>query len=212
MSTAAAKRHTVEEYLLRERDSLEKHEFYDGEIFAMAGATPAHNIIAGNLVAALHSALKSRACVTLPSDMRVFVPAGLYAYPDASVVCGPLDIAKYRGLETLKNPLLIVEVLSKSTEAYDRGAKFDFYRTIPSLKGYLLVSQERAKVDHFARRDDGWLLSSASELHGGIHLPELDVTLALAEIYAKVQFPPPEDLTHFTPETEIRPHPGDLIR
>lgn len=212
MSTAAAKRLTVEEYLLRERDSIEKHEFYDGEIFAMAGATPAHNAITLNIGAELRAALRDKDCVALASDMRVFVPVGLYCYPDATVVCGKPDIEEYRGLETLKNPLLIVEVLSKSTEAYDRGTKFDFYKAITSLRGYLLVSQDTPKVDHFARRDDGWLMSSAAGLDGSIRIPELDVTLALAEIYTKVEFPPADEATPFTPESEMMPHPGDRIR
>lgn len=212
MSTAAVKRYTVEEYLLLERDSLEKHEYYDGEIFAMAGATPAHNAVTLNIGAELRAALRDKDCIALASDMRVFVPAGLYCYPDATVVCGAPDIEKYRGLETLKNPLLIVEVLSKSTEAYDRGTKFDLYKTIPSLRGYLLVSQEKPKVDYFSHREDGWLLSSAAGLEASILISELDVKLSLAEIYAKVEFPPADEATPFTPESEITPHPGDRIR
>jgi Uma2 family endonuclease len=105
-----------------------------------------------------------------------------------------------------------VEVLSKSTEAYDRGTKFDFYKTIPSLKGYLLVSQDKPKIDHFARCDDGWFLSSAAGLDASIRIPELDVSLALAEIYAKVEFPSADEANPFTPESEITPHPGDRIR
>lgn len=213
MSSAAVKRYTVEDYFELERKSVTKHEFFDGEIFAMAGASEAHNLISVNLLAAFHSAFKSRDCRTYPSDMRVFVPSGLYTYPDATVVCGPREIDVYAGLETLKNPRLIIEVLSKSTETYDRDAKFDFYKTIPSLLGYLLVSQEKPKVDHFARRDDDrWLLTTAKGLDASVRLPELDVTLSLADIYAKVEFPKIDETIPPEPETTFEPHPGDKIR
>ena len=132
MSTAAVRRRTVDDYLALERDSDAKHEFYDGEIFAMAGASVPHNLVAGNVFAALHASVRDRDCVAFPSDMRVLCPSGLYTYPDASVVCGRRDIEKLGGVETLKNPLIVVEVLSKSTEAFDRGRKFDHYKTIQS--------------------------------------------------------------------------------
>ncbi|MBA3314940.1 MAG: Uma2 family endonuclease [Planctomycetota bacterium] len=212
MPTVAVRRYSVEEYLSLEHNSEAKHEFYNGEIFAMAGASEPHNLVAGNIVTSLNIALRERECRVYPSDMRVRIPSGLYTYPDATVVCGAPDVEEYRGLETLKNPLLIVEVLSKSTEGYDRDAKFDFYKSIPSLKGYLLVSQDKPKADHLSRRDDGWLLSSALGLDASICIPELEVTLALVEIYAKVEFPPVDEATPFTPESEITPHPGDRNR
>ena len=209
MSTAAVRRYTVEEYLALERDSETKHEFYDGEIFATAGASLPHNLVAGNVFAALHAALRNRDCVAFPSDMRVLSPTGLYTYPDASVVCGSADIEKIGGLDTLKNPLTIVEVLSKSTEPFDRGRKFDHYKTIRSLRGYLLLWQDRPRADHFARTEDGrWVLTSTTELEGAIALPELGLSLPLVELYAKVEFPPLEDETNITAaEYDSEPHP-----
>ena len=113
----------------------------------------------------------------------------------------------------MKNPRLIVEVLSKSTEAYDRDTKFDFYKTIPSLLGYLLVSQEKPKVEHFARRDDErWLLTTAKGLDAKLRLPELDIELSLNDIYAKVDFPQIDETKPPEPETTFEPHPGDKIR
>jgi Uma2 family endonuclease len=196
MSTAAVKRYTVEEYLALELASTTKHEFYDGEIFAMAGASAPHNLVALNVASELRSALRDRDCVAFPSDLRVLLPTGLYTYPDASVVCGPRDIEMIGGLDTLKNPTLIVEILSPSTEAYDLGRKFDHYRTIPSLKGYLILRQDRPRVYHYLRRGDGdWGLTAADGIDGRVKLPEIDVALSLADLYAKVEFPPAEDET-----------------
>lgn len=193
MSTAAVKRNTVEEYLAFERDSTTKHEFYDGEIFAMEGASAPHNLAALNVASELRNALRDRDCVTFPSDMRVLLSTGLYTYPDASVVCGPRDIEKIGGLDTLKNPTLIVEILSPSTEAYDLGRKFDHYRTIPSLKGYLILRQDRPHACHYLKRNDGdWGLSTADGIDGRVKLSEIDVTLSLADLYAKVEFPSAE--------------------
>lgn len=215
MSTAAVRRYSVEEYLALERDSEAKHEFYHGEIFAMAGASEAHNLVSLNVSAILRSALLERDCRAYPGDMRVLMPTGLYTYPDASVVCGPRDIETLGGLDTLKNPTLVVEVLSKSTEAYDLGEKFDHYRTIPSLRGYLLLRQDKPRAYHYRRQEDGsWALSSADRLDGGIHLPEIDLTLTLADLYAKVEFPPATETDRFVPyRTPPESHPaGPRIR
>jgi Uma2 family endonuclease len=209
MSTAAVRRYTVEEYLALERDSETKHEFYDGEIFAMAGASVPHNLVAGNVVTSLNSALRDRDCLVFPSDMRVLCPTGLYTYPDASVVCGPRHIEKIGGLDTLKNPLTIIEVLSKSTEPFDRGRQFDHYKTIRSLRGYFLLWQDGPRADHFGRTDDGrWVLTSVTGLEAAIAIPELGLTLSLADVYMKVEFPPPEDETKTTAaEYDSEPHP-----
>src|SRR5207244_42555 len=127
-------------------DSLEKHEFFDGEIFAMAGASTEHNLITGNTIIAIGMALRGR-CQVFPSDMRLFVPAtGLYTYADASVICGKPD-TNSDNPPALRNPELIVEVLSPTTEAYDRGKKFENYRSIPAFMHYLLVAQDRALVE-----------------------------------------------------------------
>jgi len=194
MFTAAIRRYTVEEYLALERDSVTKHEYYAGQIFAMAGASEAHNLIAGNLIRLIGNHLVDRECRLYPGDMRVLLPTGLYTYPDATVVCGPREIEPRGGLETLKNPTLLVEVLSKSTQAYDLGDKFDHYRTLPSLKGYLLLRQDRPRAYHYRWQEDGsWILTTADGLNDTIALPEIDLALRLADLFAKVDFPPVSD-------------------
>jgi len=195
MTTAAVKRCSVDDYLALERASRDvKHEFFDGEIFAMVGASAPHNLIVGNLVTALNLALRELDCRVYPSDMRVQSPTGLYTYPDVSIVCGPPDLADDHQ-DMLLNPTVLIEVLSPSTEAYDRGKKFKHYKTIKSLKEYVLVAQDQASVDHFARQQDGrWLLTSVTELAESLMLPALDVSVSAGEIYAKVEFPPEEEL------------------
>jgi Uma2 family endonuclease len=213
MSTAPLRRFAVEEYLALERDSDTKHEYYDGQIFAMAGASEAHNLIGANLVRAIGNQLLDRDCRLYPGDMRVLLPTGLYTYPDASLVCGPRDIQTLSGLDTLTNPTLIVEVLSKSTEAYDLGVKFDHYRAIPSLLQYLLLRQDRPRAYLYRRQADGsWVLTTADGLTASIVLPEMGVTLPLADLYAKVDFPPISD--EFEPDlTPPESHPaGPRIR
>jgi Uma2 family endonuclease len=134
---------TPNEYLILERQAPYKSEYRDGQIVAMSGASRQHNIITANVVAELHAQLKQRSCTVLPSDMRVKVTStGLYTYPDVVVVCGEA-LFDDNQQDTLLNPTLIVEVLSKSTEAYDRGDKFKHYRHLPSLAEYLLISQDK---------------------------------------------------------------------
>lgn len=189
MSTAAIKRYTVEEYLAMERESDVKHEFYDGEIFAMAGATEGHNLIVSNLIAGLHNALKDRPCRVYPSDMKVLCPSGLRAYPDVSVVCGEPRFEGERR-EVLLNPLVIFEVISDSTELDDRRDKFRHYWQIESLQAYVLVSQAGYLVDHYARgpQPGQWMLTIAEGPDSVIALPALDCSLSLRDIYAKVEF------------------------
>lgn len=193
MSTAAVKRYSVEDYLALERASETKHEFYDGEIFPMAGASEPHILIVGNLVREIGNLLKERDCRVYPSDMRIQCATGLYTYPDVSIVCGPREFADDRS-DTLVNPLTIIEVLSPSTEAYDRGKKFEHYKTIASLQEYILVAQDRASIHHFARQDDRWSLTVVTELGGELVLPVLGVSIPCTEIYANVDFPPEEPL------------------
>lgn len=175
------------EYLARERLSETKHEYFAGEIFAMAGASRAHNLITANVIAALHAQLKHRPCTTYPSDMRLKVEAtGLYTYPDVSVVCGEAMFDDEQQ-DTLLNPTLIVEVLSKSTENYDRGEKFRQYRRLTSLQEYLLVAQDTYHIEHYVRQPDNqWLLSETNEVEDAIHLPSITCSLELADVYAKV--------------------------
>jgi Uma2 family endonuclease len=191
MSTSAVKRLSVDEYLALERASDLKHEYYDGEMFAMAGAKEAHNLIVANLVGELRNALKSRRCRVYPSDMRVLCPTGLRTYPDVSVVYGDSEFED-DNRETLLNPLSIIEVLSPSTEAYDRGRKFHHYQTIESLQEYVLVALDRPQVDHFIRQPNGgqWLLTTVDDVQAAIALTAIDCRVPLAEVYANVAFEP----------------------
>ena len=182
---------TEDQYLAAERQSPTKHELVNGVVVAMAGASPRHNAIAVNVTVALAGRLRGR-CHVLNSDQRVHVEAtGLYAYPDVVVVCGAPRFHP-RDEDTLTNPTLLVEVLSPLTEAYDRGAKFAHYRSIPSLMEYVLVSQDEPRVEHYRRLDTGqWLLT---EYHGegallSVHTPGIEVPLA--EIFGGLEaFPP----------------------
>jgi Uma2 family endonuclease len=180
---------TPEEYLALERAAERKSEYRDGEIVGMTGATRRHSLITVNVSSELNRQLEDRPCEVHVNDLRALIAARrLYTYPDVIVVCGEPELTdRYR--DTLTNPTVLIEVLSPSTEAYDRGAKFEHYRTLDSLREYLLVSQSRPQVDHFVRPADGqWLLSAASDLAATIVLPSIQCQLAMAEIYDKVKF------------------------
>lgn len=176
---------TPEAYVAWERQQPEKHEYFDGEVFAMAGASREHNLIVANVVGELRNLLRQRPCEVYPSDLRVHVPrTGLYTYPDASVVCGPPELVDAVG-DTLLNPSVLVEVLPPSSEAYDRGKKFEQYRSIASLRDYLLISSESAHVEHYARQADGsWLLRDARV--GERVTLSIGCALEVDELYLKV--------------------------
>ncbi|MDQ2693829.1 MAG: Uma2 family endonuclease [Pseudomonadota bacterium] len=182
------RRFTPAEYLLIERHADCKSEYLAGDIYAMGGASEAHNLIVLNAAAELRRQLKGRACKVYASDMRVKAgdPA-LYAYPDVVALCGPArfdDALK----DTLVNPTLIIEVLSPSTASYDRGEKFGRYRQIDSLTEYLLIAQDRPLVEHYVRQANSqWLLAEHRGLQETVRLPSIDGELALAEIYDKVE-------------------------
>lgn len=180
---------TESEYLEIERAAEFKSEFFDGEVFAMSGGSPRHSLIAVNFVSELRRVLRGKPCRPYNSDLRIKVEAsGLITYPDLSVVCGPLEFLDEHG-DTVVNPTLIIEVLSPSTEGYDRGKKFDNYRLIPSLREYVLVSQERPFIARYFKKDDGeWVLRDASGVEAVLHLDSLDETVSLAEIYLDVEF------------------------
>ncbi len=194
MSSAAEKtRYTPEQYLALERKSPIKHEYYDGEMFAMAGASREHNLIAGNLYREISLQLRDRPCEAYISDLRVLVrPTGLYAYPDVVAVCGEPQFQD-REVDTLLNPTLIIEVLSPSTEAYDRGSKFAQYRRLESLREYVLVAQDRVCVERYTRQGQEWVLTELNRLEDSLVLASIDCQVALSEIYAKVQFPAGEN-------------------
>lgn len=181
---------TEEEYLAIERRAEYKSEYYQGEMFALAGASIKHNYIVANMLAGLHNALKEKTCSVFSSDLRVKVQAaGLYTYPDVVVICGEL-LTDDTKRDTVLNPTLIVEVLSESTEAYDRGKKFEKYRLIPELREYVLVAQDRPHVEVFTRSDNGaqWMFRDATGTDAQLELASIDCTLSLADIYSKVEF------------------------
>ena len=187
--TSAAEKTTLstEDYSAMERASAIRHERVNGDIFAMTVASREHNLITLNTAASLHGQLKDRPCEIYNNDMRVKInAAGDYVYPDIVVVCdGPRLEDEH--LDTLLNPTLIIEVLSDSTEAYDRGGKFAAYRTLESLREYVLIAQHEARVEHYVRQaQEGWLLNETSGLQGSLELPCIQCRLALADVYAKV--------------------------
>ena len=187
-------RHSLsfEEWLEAERASAEgRSEYVNGEVFAMTGASAEHNTIVMNIGGELRAQLKGRPCQVYANDMKVLIrSANAGKYPDLVAFCGEPELLDGRR-DLLLNPSLIVEVLSDSTEAYDRGDKFALYRQIPSLREYLLVSQGRVLVELFARGDDGrWVLADYRSLNDRVPLPSLDCTLDLAEVYDKVALPP----------------------
>ena len=192
MASQPKRYYTPEEYLALERAADYKSEYVGGEIFAMAGASEDHNTIAGNIFRLLGNQFQGRPCRIYISDMRVQVATtGMYTYPDVVAVCGPREFADAHR-DTLLNPTVIVEVLSPSTQDYDRGAKFDYYWRLPSLAEYVLVAQDQMRVEHFARQDAGWLLTIARAPDDILRLPALDAALPLAAIYANVEFPAPD--------------------
>ncbi|HVI01261.1 MAG TPA: Uma2 family endonuclease [Enhygromyxa sp.] len=177
---------TAEEYLAMDRAAEVKHEFWDGIAYAMAGASLAHNRLVRNLLVALTQALAGSECEALPSDQRVRVPGQQrYLYPDVTVVCGPPELEDGRA-DTLLNPRIIIEVLSDSTEAFDRGQKFEAYQAIPSVTEYIVVAQDRMRVDQFIRGANAtsWLLRPHA--HGSVEIATLGIQLPLASIYAGV--------------------------
>ena len=181
---------TPEEYLSLERAAAFKSEYLGGQMVAMAGASRRHNLITLNVGGALNAQLAERACEVYANDMRVKVEASRdYAYPDVVAVC---EEPRFEGgaLDTLLNPAVIVEVLSPSTQGHDRGTKFALYRTIETLRDYVLISQDRVRVEHYARQGAfQWLLTEYTDLGDALSLPSLGVTLYLSELYRQVRFP-----------------------
>jgi Uma2 family endonuclease len=190
-----AERHfTVEDYFAIEESSPIRHEFYGGEIFAMAGASLRHNRIVGNVFAALRARLQTSACEVFASDLRVRTPGGLYTYPDMLVVCGGVSLNAADRLDTVVNPTVLVEVLSESTKTYDRGSRFALYRELPTLREYLLIEQTQMLVEQFvnpAAAGDAagdWPRRAYTNAAEQVELRSLGVALSLAEVYARVEF------------------------
>ncbi len=178
--------YSAEEYLSLERSATIKSEFHDGQIFAMTGASRAHNLITINIARELSQQLKSRPCEAYVNDMRVkAAKARSYHYPDIAVVCGTPEFEDAH-VDTLLNPTLLIEVLSPSTEAYDRGGKFAHYRKIESLREYLLVMQDQPSIERYLRQGEVWVLSEALGLEASVLLESIDCQLSLLEVYDKV--------------------------
>lgn len=179
-----------EDYLTMEEVSPVKHEYFNGEIFQMAGASENHNSIAMNISSELHQQLKKRQCKVFQNDMRLYIEKeGIYVYPDIMVVCGQTELKKYKSLENLLNPILIIEVLSDSTADFDKGRKFEHYRTIESFKEYLLVSQKTKQIMRYTKQNDGsWNLMDFIGDSTEIELSSIECSLNTSEIYDKVEF------------------------
>jgi Uma2 family endonuclease len=187
MTPASHERLSEEEYLRRERDGLEKHEWVNGEVISMAAGSARHALISANLTSALNAALRHRPCAVLSSDQRVNVSAtGLYAYPDVTVFCGRPEFHA-KDPNTLTNPSVVVEVLSDATESFDRGAKFAHFQRLASLQEYVLVAQHGRRVEHYRRADVGQWLLTIVEGTGDVRFTSLDVAISLEDVYAKLE-------------------------
>jgi Uma2 family endonuclease len=177
--------YNLDEYFAVEETSSVKHEYYDGQIFAMAGASLQHNDIVANLLAALRPALIPRNIRTFGSDLRVQTPGGLYTYPDLSVCRGEPILVKGRP-DSLVNPVVVMEVLSEATREYDRGQKFSLYKEIPTLREYVLVEQSEVLVEKFHCAEGQWISETHEQLDAVLRFISIPIQLALREIYSQV--------------------------
>ena len=198
MTAQPKTRLTPEEYLAIERAAEYKSEFYNGEMFAMSGASRNHVRIVRNLVGELRAQLKRRPCDVYSTDLRLRVDeTGLYTYPDVMVACAEQKFADDHH-DTLLNPILVIEVLSESTKNYDRGEKFTHYRRIGSLQEYLLVAQDRAHIElHVRQAGNGWLLTEFDGREAVIRLAAISCVLEAAEIYDKIEFEEEKEKTFY---------------
>jgi Uma2 family endonuclease len=196
MPIESKQRYTLAEYFEIDRNAEIKYEYWDGQIFAMSGASPEHNEIAVNIIREISTQLKGRACKILGSDQRVKVPIWPpYRYPDLTALCSKPEYEEIGGVKALLNPSLIIEILSDSTERFDRGDKFTFYKSIPSFCEYVLVAQHRPHITQFVKQTNNkWLQSEVNEIGDDIYLPSIDCTLVLSEVYLGVEFPPPSNV------------------
>lgn len=211
VSSQPQPRHTVEAYLMLERDSAERHEYLDGDIYLMAGESPEHGAICMNLSILIGSQVRGTPCQAFAKDTKVrsgptprpgTSMQSLFSYPDLLVVCGGLQFHD-PSRDVLLNPTLIIEVLSDSTEAFDRGEKFRRYRTwLPTLTDYLLVARDRPLIDHYHRVDDNrWELVSVEGLEASVYLASINCTLPLVDVYDRIAFPPAA--SEFAPEPPV---------
>ncbi len=189
MTGSIKKNFTPAEYLAMEEVAEYKSEYYNGEIFAMSGGTPDHSSIAVNFVIELGPRLSAKPCRVFNRDVRLYIEqSGLHTYPDVMVICGKIEFAPKRKDE-VTNPILIVEVLSESTREYDRGAKFNFYKQIPSLREYVLVESEQERVECYRRtQDNQWVFEMHDDLNAAVKLESVACEIPLRQIYAKVSW------------------------
>ncbi len=193
MTAIPKKKYTVEEYLEMELTSPYKSEYYNGEIFpmgeiegdtpeAMSGALPPHNQIQSNIIFELSLKLRTKGCNTFGSDQRIFIPeTGLYTYPDISVFCGELQ---HQDNMSLKNPILLVEILSKVTEGYNRGSKFEMYRSIPTLVEYLMIDSRRVYVELWRKENEKWVLArETNDLNEKVELQSIESVFSMQDFY-----------------------------
>ncbi len=177
------------EYLTVERDAFEKHEYYQGEVFAMSGASRKHNIIFSHVFGELSSKLKGKNCMPFGSDLRIHIPKNtLYTYPDISIICGEMECTDDL-FDTIVNPSVIIELLSKSTRNYDKGEKFTLYRDIDSLQEYILIDTEKIYVEaHIRNKDNSWKLTEFKSLENSFLINTVNLSIALKDIYDGISF------------------------
>ena len=196
---------TIGEYLEREKASLVKHEYHEGEIFAMAGGTPRHSIIISNVGGELRSALKGKSCIAHSSETQIATSRRRFVYADSLVICGPFMSFEENPLAA-SNPVVIVEVLSESTSAYDRGTKFMRYRQIPSFREYVLIEQRFPQVEVFFKTESGlWNISSYEDLSDEVELQSLDIRIPMSELYVNTEFDAPSGEVWYAKNPVLRP-------
>lgn len=191
MSTQPKRKYTLDEYFALEIASNERYEYFDGDVFCMSGVSESHSQIESNLNLALRLALRERPCRVFVANMRIKVPSlPPYRYSDLSALCGKPVFEEIGGVDTLTNPTLIVEVLSDSTEAYDRGDKFTHYKSIQSFGEYLLVAQHRPHITQYVKQAGGWTYAEVNDRLASVRLSSIDCSLELSDVYRDVSFSP----------------------
>lgn len=190
MSSYPKHYYTLEEYAALERVGDARYEYWDGDIVCMSGGSAAHNLISSNVHGELFAQLKGRSCRALTAETPIKTPSlPPYRYPDASVVCGTPIFEKIFGIDVLVNPVLVVEVLSPHTEQADRGAKFDAYKAIETVKEYLLVAQDAPHITHYVKQENGeWKRFDTADLTATLILNAIDGALAVSDVYAGIEF------------------------
>jgi Uma2 family endonuclease len=191
MAAEPQRKYTLEEYFDLERSANERYEYWNGEVFCMSGVSDQHDQIEGNTSYALRRLFEGRQCRVFTANMRIKVPSlPPYRYADVSALCAQPVFDKIGGVDVLTNPMLIIEVLSESTEAYDRGDKFTHYKSIPSLTEYLLIAQHRPHITQYVKQEhSSWSYQEVNRLADRIDLPSVDCVLQLNEVYQGVTFP-----------------------